>query len=127
CGRAARAVGRRDTARAAFETALRLAPGLAPAWFALALVCQDERDLAAAQKALEQLLRLQPQHVEAAVNLGLVQQQQGRLDAAMACYGRAYRARPGATFGRIANALCAEPCGQLWLDPEALRAALQRA
>ncbi|MDE2565718.1 MAG: hypothetical protein KGL50_08015, partial [Burkholderiales bacterium] len=128
--RAERAAGAQAGARAAFEAALRLAPGLEPAWFALALACQDLGDLGAAQAALEQLHHLRPApaplHVEAAVNLGLVLQLQGRLDAAMAWYGRAWRARPEA-FGRIAHALCSEPHGRLWLDLEALREALRAA
>lgn len=98
----------------------------AQAWFALSLRAHARGDREGERDALEHSLALCPEHVEAAVNLGIWLQAQGRLDDAMRCYGRAYRLRE-ATFGRIANALCSEPRGALWLDLNALRAALAAA
>ena len=57
---------------------------------------------------------------------GDVDELNSTLGAAMACYGRAYRARND-SFGRIANALCSERSGALWLDLDALRDALRVA
>jgi tetratricopeptide (TPR) repeat protein len=69
------------------------------------------------------VLALQPDDAQACVNLGLILQLQGRLEAAMPRYARAFALQPD-TFGRIANALCSEPHGRLWLDLEALKRAL---
>jgi tetratricopeptide (TPR) repeat protein len=113
------------------ERCLTLRPGHAPSiqiasriWFALSLGRHEERDLAGEQAALLRTLALQPDHVEALVNLGIVSQELGDLPAAMRSYARAWRLRDD-TFGRIANALCSERTGALWLDQEALREALR--
>ncbi len=94
------------------------------AWFHLALVRQDLGDFHGAAQALQRVLALAPQRAEAEVNLGIVWQEAGRLDDAMRAYGRAYRLRED-SFGRIAHALAAAPCGRLWLDLDALRDALR--
>ncbi len=107
-------------AQQSFERSVSLQPSLASAWFALSLVCQDLRRFDAARSALHQVLILAPDNAEAAVNLGLVHQELGDIDAAMASYARAYQQRPQA-IGRIANALCSERAGRMWLDLDELK------
>ena len=122
-----------DAARALrhTEASLALRPGHAPtlaiaadAWFRLALMKQDARDLEGAAQALHEVLRLMPERAEAAVNLGIVLQESGRIDAALRAYGQAYRLHED-SFGRIAHALAAANVGRLWLDLDALRATLR--
>jgi predicted Zn-dependent protease len=113
-------------ARRALEELLRLQPASPVGWFALSLACHELRDHDAEAAALQRTLALQPEHVQALVNLGIVQQERGDLQAAMSSYARAYRLRSD-TFGRIANALCSERSGALWLDLDALREALRAA
>lgn len=115
------------------EQSLQLRPGHAPtrqigaqAWFACAVQAHAGHDAAGEEAALRRAVALWPAHVPACVNLGIALQAQGRRDDAMGWYGRAYRLRPD-SFGRIANALCSEPSGALWLDLDALRAALAAA
>jgi tetratricopeptide (TPR) repeat protein len=112
------------------ERSLHARPGHAPsekigaqAWFAQSLAVHETRAPEAEEAALRRALALWPEHVEACVNLGILLQASGRLAEAMPWYARAYRLRED-TFGRIANALCSEPTGALWLDLEALRASL---
>ena len=108
------------------ERVVRLSPQDADAWFQLALVRQDLRDLSGAAEALRRVLRLMPERAEAEVNLGLVLQDSGRIDEAMRAYGRAYRLREDC-FGRIAHALAAANVGRLWLELDELRAGLRSA
>ena len=108
------------------EHAVGLAPDHADAWFQLALVRQDLRDLDGAAQALRRVLQLMPKRAEAEVNLGIVLQESGRIDEALRAYGRAYRQREE-TFGRIAHALATANVGRLWLDLDELRAALRSA
>ena len=122
--RTLRTAGRLAEAEQALLRTVSLAPAHAPAWFDLALVRQDRRDLTGAAEALRQLLQAAPPRAEVEVNLGIVLQEAGRIDEAMRAYGRAYRLSEG-SFGRIAHALAASPCGRLWLDLEALREHLQ--
>ena len=96
------------------------------AWFRLSLVRQDLGDFDGAIDALHRVLALTPGNAQAEVNLGIVLQETGRIDAAMQAYGRAYRLRED-TFGRIAHALSTPRVGRLWLDLDALRAALRAA
>jgi tetratricopeptide (TPR) repeat protein len=107
-------------ARPAHEPSRRLG---AQAWFARSLQAHDAGDRAGEGAALDRAVALWPEHVEAWVNRGIWLQAQGRLDEALRCHGRAYRLRADC-FGRIANALCSEPAGALWLDLDALRATL---
>jgi len=114
-------------------TSLTLRPGHAPtvalaaeAWFQRSLARHDEGDLTGEVNALREVLRLSPERAEAEVNLGIALQDGGAIDAAMHAYGRAYRLRED-TFGRIAHALATPNVGRLWLDLDALRAALRAA
>jgi tetratricopeptide (TPR) repeat protein len=95
----------------------------AQAWFAQSLAEHQAGDAAAEEAALRRSLALWPEQVQACVNLGIALQTRGALDEAMQWYGRAYRLNPGC-LGRVANALCSEPRGALWLDLADLRAAL---
>jgi tetratricopeptide (TPR) repeat protein len=123
-------------AEAAVEFAaasLALRPGHAPtarvaanAWFQISLARHQQGDLAGEEHALRETLRLAPERVEAEVNLGIALQDRGEIDAAMSAYGRAYRLREDC-FGRIAHALATPNVGRLWLDLDALRAALRAA
>ena len=112
---------------------LALRPGHAPtvkvaadAWFQCSLARHDERDLPGEVRALREVLRLAPERVEAEVNLGIALQDGGEIDEAMRAYGRAYRLRED-TFGRIAHALATPNVGRMWLELDALRAALRAA
>lgn len=125
-GEAALALRRFGEAAQALQRAVALAPTLVEAWFSLSLALQDLRRLDEAAAALERVLSLQPGRPDALVNLGIVRQDQGRLDDAMRAYGRAYR-RHESTFGRIAHALATPGTGALWLDLDALKAALRAA
>jgi tetratricopeptide (TPR) repeat protein len=98
----------------------------AKAAFARALAAHARGDPAQEEAALRRALAHVPQMVEAEVNLAIVLQSRGALEAAMAHYGRAFVRRPDA-FGRIAHALASEPRGAVWLDADALRAALREA
>jgi tetratricopeptide (TPR) repeat protein len=113
-GRVLRERGEPARARDAWHASLAHDPALVPAWFALALVCEDLGQPGEAQAALERVVHLQPDHVEALVNLGMLLQRRGEPAAALARYALAYRLRPD-TLGRIANALASEPAGMLWL------------
>ena len=115
------------------RASLVLRPGHAPtvklasdAWFQCSLARHGEGDLAGEVHALREVLRLAPERAEAEVNLGIAVQDGGEIDAAMRAYGRAYRLREE-TFGRIAHALATPNVGRLWLDLDALRAALRAA
>jgi tetratricopeptide (TPR) repeat protein len=123
-GRAQRELGESADAAEAFKRAVTLQPSLAPAWFALSLVQQDLRDLEEARDALQRVLQLRPDDVEASINLGLVYQELGDTDAALRHYARAHAQRPQ-SFGRIANALCSERAGRLWLDLDQLKRELE--
>ena len=123
---AAKADGAPVQARRFLDELLALALDDWNAWFQRSVLAQDEGDLPAAAAALREVLRLRPQSAEAHVNLGIVLQQAGQADAAMAAYGHALRLRED-TFGRVAHALAAEPCGSLWLSLEQLRADLLQA
>jgi tetratricopeptide (TPR) repeat protein len=115
--------GELAVARAELEPVLASNTANANLWFAYGLICQDSHDPAAAITAYRRTLELSPELAEAHVNLGICLQQTGDVAAAKAMFGRAVQLRPD-SFGRIAQALCAEPCGELWLDPERLRRSL---
>ena len=121
---AARAAGASAQALGLLERVVALAPAHTDGWFQLALVRQDLRDLDGAAEALRAVLRHAPGRADAEVNLGIVLQERGRTEEAMRAYGRAYRLRAD-TFGRIAHALSAPGVGRLWLQLDALRAALR--
>jgi tetratricopeptide (TPR) repeat protein len=116
-------LGELAAARAELEPVLAIDSANANLWFAYGLICQDSHDLAAAITAYRRTLELAPELAEAHVNLGICLQQTGDIAAAKATFGHAMLLRPD-TFGRIAQALCAEPHGELWLDPERLRRSL---
>jgi tetratricopeptide (TPR) repeat protein len=117
-GRASRGLGKPVEAMAAFEQAVRLEPGFAPAWFALGLVRQDLKHPAAVA-AYRSALAADPTLHEAALNLGIACQEAGDLEAAFDAYGQAFRTRPEA-LGRIGHALSSSRVGCLFLDPAAL-------
>ena len=123
--RIARSTGDTGRARGVLQQIADLQPASPQAWFALALACHDAGDRSSERTALQRVLQLQPGHVEALVNTGIAQQEDGDLDAAMHSYAQAWRLRAG-TLGRIANALCSERTGALWLDLPTLKAALSR-
>lgn len=113
-----------DTGAAAvLERAVGCDQGSADAWFALALVRQDQRNFAAAAEAYRRALDVQPDFAEAAVNLGTCYQETGDVGTAKASYRLALQLKPQ-TFGRIAQALAAAPAGEVWLDVAALRKSL---
>jgi tetratricopeptide (TPR) repeat protein len=116
-------LGELAAARAELEPVLTLDAANANLWFAYGLICQDSHDPAAAITAYRRTLELSPELAEGHVNLGICLQQTGDVAAAKAAFGRAMQLRPD-TFGRIAQALSAEPRGELWLDPERLRRSL---
>ena len=113
-------LGELAAARAELEPIVALHTANANLWFAYGLICQDSHDPAAAITAYRRTLELSPELAEAQVNLGICLQQTGEIAAAKVRFGRAMQLRPD-TFGRIAQALSAEPRGELWLDPERLR------
>lgn len=116
-------LGELAAARAELEPILASNAANANLWFAYGLICQDSHDTMAAITAYHRTLRLSPELAEAHVNLGICLQQTGDIAAAKAAFGRAMRLRSD-TFGRIAQALAAAPCGELWLDSERLRQSL---
>jgi tetratricopeptide (TPR) repeat protein len=121
---AARRAGDPQRAEGALARIVVIAPDQADAWFQLSLLRQDRHDLAGAVQALQQVLRIDPARAEAHVNLGIVLQDSGQPEDALRAYGRAYRLRED-TFGRIAHALATPNVGRMWLDLDALRAALR--
>ena len=125
-GQAQHACGALHAALHSFEQLAATTPRDPQAWFQIALVRQDLRDLHGAEAALQRVLQLAPHRADALVNLGIVLQEQGQLDAALQAYGRAYVLRED-TFGRIAHALVSASVGRLWLDLDALRATLRGA
>jgi tetratricopeptide (TPR) repeat protein len=98
-------------------------PQNASVLFSLGLVCDDLGDGLAAIAAYRRCIEAQPNFAEAHVNLGLAIQQSGNMEAAMDCYRRAVRLAPD-TFGRIAQALCSQRRGQIWLNLNRLRRSL---
>lgn len=116
-------LGELAAARAELEPVLNHDTTNANLWFAYGLICQDSHDLDAAVTAYRHTLELSPELAEAHVNLGICLQQTGDIAAAKATFARALQLRPD-SFGRIAQALSAEPRGELWLDPERLRQSL---
>jgi tetratricopeptide (TPR) repeat protein len=110
-------------AAAVIEQAVGCDRNSADAWFALALVRQDQRDFAAAAEAYQHALDIRPDFAEAAVNLGTCYQEIGDVGPAKASYRLALQLKPEA-FGRIAQALAAAPVGEVWLDVAALHKSL---
>ena len=118
-------LGRSADAAAVLEQAAVRWPGMAAAWFALAIAREDHGDPAGAAQALQRTLALQPDHVEAWVNLGLLRQSLGDVDGALHAHAQAVRLRPQ-VFGRVAMALCSQRSGEVWINTAALRAELDR-
>jgi len=84
---------------------------------------QDGKRPDLAIEAYRRALALRPDLAEAEANLGVALQERGDLNAAKQAYGRAINLMPSA-FGRVAQALCTAPKGELWLDLSGLRAHL---
>jgi len=66
------AQGRVDDAIAAYRTAIKLNPALAPAYFELAALQQRAGRLQEAEATLRRLLRAMPDHAQAKLMLGMV-------------------------------------------------------
>jgi len=122
-----------DAAAAWAAASLALRPGHPPtvqvaadAWFEVSLKRHRMSDPVGEVQALREVLRLVPERVDADVNLGIALQDAGAIDEAMRAYGRAFRRRED-SFGRIAHALATPGVGRLWLNLDALRAALRAA
>ena len=116
-------IGQKAEAREALIAARAVGPLPPRACFMLGLLHQDLGDLPASAEAYRAALDLDPDLAEAAVNLGIVRQETGDLEGAKSAYREAVRRRSD-TFGRVAQALTSPPRGELWLDLDALRAAL---
>lgn len=123
CGELLFHCNRMTEAVIALQKALSIDPDRPVAWFRLGVVRQDKGDLEGAAVAYRTALTHRPEFPEAETNLGVVLQEQGALAEAKAAYGRAI-ALDSSTFGRIAQALCMAPSGELWLDLGALKSHL---
>lgn len=119
-GIALRSLGDLPAARAALERATLRDPAMAPAWFALGLLRQDDQDRQGAIDAFQAALSARPDCHEAAFNLAIALQESGDIEGALDRYAIAWRLRPD-SFGRVAQALVSPASGRLWLDPGALR------
>lgn len=118
-----RRAGRGEEARAALHQAIDHDPRHAEAHYALGLACQDLGAHNTAAEAYRNALTIRADFHEAALNLGTALQEAGDWEGALDAYAQAVILRPE-SFGRVAQALAASPRGRLWLDPAALRAAL---
>jgi protein O-GlcNAc transferase len=81
-------------AEACYREALRLKPGIAPAWNNLGLVLRDRNNREEAEADFRAAIRLKPDYVEAHSNLGNLLRDEGRLDEAEACLRQALRLKP---------------------------------
>jgi len=78
----------------AFETAVRLSPGLSKAQYNLGTLYMREGDLRSAERALGDALRVKPDFPEALNNLGSLLAQKGDLAGAVSRFEAALRSRP---------------------------------
>src|SRR5699024_4706344 len=122
-GHAQYLAGELTQADSALRKTVQLAPDFAEAWFDIGLIAEDRRQQAVAAEAFQAALTAQPTMAEAAFNLGICLQGTGAMEAALDAYARAFRLRPQ-YLNSIAQALTSAPAGRLWLDPAALRRAL---
>ena len=81
-------------ATSAFETAIRLSPGLSKAHYNLGTLYMREGDLQAAKRALDDALRVKPDFPEALNNLGSLLAQQGAVAGAISRFEAALKSRP---------------------------------
>ena len=112
-----------EAAADSFRRVLAADPASSAAWYSLGLALQDLRNFPMAAEAFREAIRLRPDFHEAALNAGIAWQEAGEMEAALDAYAASYRLRPE-SFGRIAQALIAAPCGRLYLRPSALRTVL---
>lgn len=115
-----RSLGDWAASRAALERATVRDTAMAPAWFALGLLRQDDRDRPGAVDAFKAAFAARPDHHEAAFNLAVALQDTSDIEGALDRYAMAWRLRPD-SIGRVAQALISPASGRLWLDPAALR------
>ncbi len=93
-GREAMRAGNPETAADAFERAVRIDPGFAPAWLNLGIARARVQDWEGAVAAYESLIELDPGHAKALNNMANVYFRQGRHDQAALWYERALAADP---------------------------------
>jgi tetratricopeptide (TPR) repeat protein len=119
-------LGRLGEAVDVLRKAESLLPGDTDIALQLALCLHKLGELAAARVELERILAPDAASANLWFAYGLICQDSRDPIAAItakASFGRAMRLRSN-TFGRIAQALCAAPRGELWLDSERLRQSL---
>lgn len=100
-GTALQRAGKLLPALAAFDAALKHAPGNIDAIFCRATALQDLARMEEAATAYESVLAAAPKHADAANNLGIVRRETGNSKAAVAAFQRAVASRPNFT-----EALC---------------------
>lgn len=83
--------GRPDAARARFQRAARLRPGLAQPHLQLAAIAHDQRDYATAARELETALRLEPRNARALRQMGMLLLATGRYEPARRFLQRSLR------------------------------------
>lgn len=93
-GLAAQQQGKIDEAIAAYRTALRQNPGLAPAHFNLGQLLRERGDYQGAAAGFEGAARLRPSAADAWLNLGAMLEKLERYQEALAVYGRAAECNP---------------------------------
>jgi tetratricopeptide (TPR) repeat protein len=81
-------------ARAHYETALRINPGLAPIWIQLGHAAKESGDYTAAECAYQRALALMPADADAHLQFGHLLKITGRLSAAFAFYQQALTLNP---------------------------------
>jgi Tfp pilus assembly protein PilF len=89
---------------AAFDQALALEPGFAPAHFNRGWALEPLGELAAAREAYEAAVRLKPDHVEALANLATLAARRGDVAQARAFAQRALAIQPGWPIAELALA-----------------------
>jgi protein O-GlcNAc transferase len=106
-GRAARQAGRLSEARAAFASAVVLAPGAAAAWGELAVVSQQLGDAAAAREAIARALALEPGNPDLGLAHGALMLEWGEATAAVEVLREVVTAAPAlaAAWQRLGSAL----------------------
>ena len=93
-GDRARDARRPQEAAAAYEAALRIAPGLEPIWVQLGHMRKDGGDLRGAEEAYRRALSLSPATADTWLNLALALKLEGRLPEAADAYAAAERLDP---------------------------------
>ncbi len=111
-GAALRALGRPDEARACYEQAARLQPGLAGVWDALVEIFFDTGEAEAAQRACAEACAANPGDYALRVNLGFVLRQHGLGSAARAMLEEAVALAPASPEARLNLGLVCLDLGQ---------------